>query len=243
MVAPLAQKIINSVLPGAAAIGSVENLNAIVNESAADALTAHAGGTQALGTPITTNMARFTVVATAGDSGLLPPAAAGQDIVVINSGAQSMNVFPATGEQINSGGANVAYALLPGRAVVFSATGTGNWFPILSAALPGAGVVALTPLTTNGAIAPHTPASYVITKAGVLADTLAAPTAGTDDGIEIWIASNTAFAHTLTATGLLQTGAAAVNLATFAAFAGAGLALVAYQGKWIVRYSVGVTFS
>lgn len=105
-------------------------------------------------------------------------------------------------------------------------------------------IFALTALTTNGAVTPGTPATYVITKAGVLADTLAAPVATTDDGKVITITSATANAHTLTATGLLQTGAAAnANLATFAAFPGAGLTLMAYQAKWYVLSSVGITFS
>jgi hypothetical protein len=98
-------------------------------------------------------------------------------------------------------------------------------------------------LTTNGAIDPHTSQTYVITKAGVLADTLAAPTAGTDDGTVIVVTSNTANAHTITATGLFQCGTAAVNLATFAAEPGAGLTLMAYQGKWNVTSAVGITFS
>ena len=98
-------------------------------------------------------------------------------------------------------------------------------------------------LTTNGAIPPHTPQTYVITKAGILADTLAAPTATVDDGVEITVVSTTANAHTITATGLLNVGTASVNLATFAANAGAGLTLMAYQGKWYVLCSVGITFS
>lgn len=103
-------------------------------------------------------------------------------------------------------------------------------------------------ITTSGAVDPHTPAVYAITDAGVAALTLAAPTAGAqsaggDDGVTINFYSTTAFAHTITATGLLQTGSAAVNAATFAAFAGAGVTLVAYNGKWIVDNSVGVTFS
>lgn len=101
----------------------------------------------------------------------------------------------------------------------------------------------LIPLSVNGAIPPHTAANYVITKAGVLADTLAAPTATTDDGIQIVVTSNTANAHTITATGLLQTGTASVNVATFAAQAGASLTLMAYQGKWNVLSSNGITFS
>jgi hypothetical protein len=98
-------------------------------------------------------------------------------------------------------------------------------------------------ITANGALNPHLPGVFVITKAGVAALTLAAPTATVDDGIQITLTSNTAFAHTLTATGLLNTGSAAVNVATFAAFAGAGLTLMAYQGKWNVLASVGIAFT
>ena len=98
-------------------------------------------------------------------------------------------------------------------------------------------------LTTNGAINPHTQAVYVVTKAGVLADTLAAPTAIVDDFKMITILSSTANAHTVTATGLLQTGSASVNVATFAANAGASLTLMAYNGKWLVVSSNQITFS
>lgn len=100
-----------------------------------------------------------------------------------------------------------------------------------------------TPLSVNGAINPRLSASYVITKAGVLADTLAAPTATTDDGIVIDIVSNTANAHTVTATALYDSGSASVNLATFAAFKGARLRVKAYQGRWQVVSTVGVTMS
>lgn len=103
-------------------------------------------------------------------------------------------------------------------------------------------------ITADGAVDPHTADTYVVTKAGVAAMTLAAPTAGTyvtggDDGKIITITSNTANAHTLTATGLLQTGTASVNVGTFAASAGAGLTLMAYNGKWNVISAVGITFS
>jgi len=100
-----------------------------------------------------------------------------------------------------------------------------------------------TPLSVNGAIPVRPSTNYVITKGSILADTLAAPTAGTDDAVTIQVISSTAFAHTITATGLLQTGSANVNVATFAAFAGAGLTLRAYNGKWMVVASTGITFS
>lgn len=114
----------------------------------------------------------------------------------------------------------------------------GTWLPLAAPTQ-----MTLVAITADGAVDPHTSKDYIITKAGVAAMTLAAPTAGTDDGITISIKSSTAFAHTLTATGLLQTGSANANVATFAAFAGAGLTLRAYNGKWLVLTQVGITFS
>lgn len=100
----------------------------------------------------------------------------------------------------------------------------------------------LTKITASGAV-PVVAGQNVITAGSAAALTLAAPTTPAQDGILMEIQSSTAFAHTLTATGLLQTGSASVNVATFAAFAGAGLNLMAFNGKWIVKSSVGITFS
>ena len=119
---------------------------------------------------------------------------------------------------------------------------TGQWVNFTSLQNQTPSTTPLQLLTTNAAL-PVVSGNYMITKAGVLADTLAAPTAGSQDGIVIQISSTTANAHTLTATGLLQTGTASVNVATFAAQAGAGLVLMSYNGKWIVVSSVGITFS
>lgn len=125
----------------------------------------------------------------------------------------------------------------------------GGTPPVLLAA---SGAVPITPTTSPIG------GSSVITKAGVAALTLAAPKAGAQnwqniggflknnggqDGTVLVITSSTLFAHTITATGLLGTGTASVNLATFAAFAGAGVVLLAYNGLWLVLSSTGVTFS
>lgn len=120
-----------------------------------------------------------------------------------------------------------------------------NWASLAAGTMPLAAITYQPPiaLTTNGAIAPSTAAVYNITKAGVLADTLAAPVAGTDDGKVIMIFSTTANAHTVTATGLFLTGTASVNLATFANSAGAGFVIMANNAKWVVISSVGITFS
>ena len=96
-------------------------------------------------------------------------------------------------------------------------------------------------LAVNGAIAPNLAANYVITKAGVLAETLAAPTVGVSDGVTITITSNTAFAHTITTVALLNSGTVNTNVLTFAAFAGASVTLQAYQGKWMMLAANAVT--
>jgi len=85
----------------------------------------------------------------------------------------------------------------------------------------------------NGAIA-VTPGTVVITKTGTLAAmTLAAPTAD-QNGMILTITSGTALAHTVTATGLFEDGVTGggKNVATFAAFVGATIVLMAYNLKW-----------
>jgi hypothetical protein len=95
-------------------------------------------------------------------------------------------------------------------------------------------------IAVNGAIDPTTPGRYVITKAGVAALTLAAPVAGRDDGLEIYLGSTTANAHTITCpAGTFQAGVANNTVATFPAQPGAGLFLMAFNGKWIVTGIVG----
>jgi hypothetical protein len=83
--------------------------------------------------------------------------------------------------------------------------------------------------------------NYIVNTAGVDAMTLAAPISGTDDNLTVAIYSNTANAHTLTSTGNIQSGAAGTGVLTFAAHAGAGVVLRAYQGKWQIIGANGIT--
>jgi hypothetical protein len=102
-------------------------------ESTTDGLTALAGGGQAGATPVTSVINRFSTVATNGDSGLLPASVAGAAITVINSGAASLNVFPATGETINALSANSAFAIASGKTATFYCAVAGKWHAVLSA--------------------------------------------------------------------------------------------------------------
>lgn len=202
-------------------------------------ITAFATGGQTNAVALTSTINRVSTVAAQGDSVRLPASTPGLAITVINQGANPMQVYGAGTDTIN--GIATATGISQGikTTATYICNVAGNWeVPInsLQTTVPQT-------LSVNGAIPPHVGHTYVITKAGVLADTLAAPTATTDDGIEITVTSATANAHTITATGLLQTGTASVNVATFAAQPGAGLTLMAWQGKWQVLASVGITFS
>lgn len=100
----------------------------------ADSLTAHAGGGQASAPPLPATYNRVTTVATAADSVLLPVSASGLDVVVINAAAaNSMNVFPATGEAINALAANAAFAVAAGKTAHFYCVTAGQWHSVLSA--------------------------------------------------------------------------------------------------------------
>lgn len=98
------------------------------------------------------------------------------------------------------------------------------------------------PLSGSTDAIPITGGFYKVTTAGVDAMTLAAPTA---DGIVLLVTSQTAQAHTITATSLLATGGSSspYTTATFAAKIGAGLMLVSLNSVWNLISSAGITFS
>lgn len=93
------------------------------------------------------------------------------------------------------------------------------------------------------AINPHVSGNYIVTGGAPDLMTLLAPTVGTDDNLSISIFSDSAQAHTLTATTLLANGTALKTTATFAAFRGAGLTLRAYNGVWQVVGATAITFT
>lgn len=104
----------------------------------------------------------------------------------------------------------------------------------------------VTAYAASGAIAvPSGPNGVaVLTKAGVGAMTLAAPTAGTDDGKRLTVISATAQAHTLTNSSPgFNGGGSGSDVGTFGGAIGDGIALVAYQGVWLVVSKTNVTLA
>jgi hypothetical protein len=113
---------------------------------------------------------------------------------------------------------------------------------ILTTSNPGL-QLSLTPIQGSGAVNANQRANYLITAPSAAAMTLGGPRPGIDDGTVIQFTSSSAFQHTLTTPGILQTGAAAVTTATWPAHAGGSLTLVANAGKWLVQSSNGIAFS
>lgn len=114
------------------ATANVRNLT-VTNQafqSTQEGLTAHAGGGQALATPIVSMCARFTTVATLHDSSILPAATPGLEITVINAGVAGMDVYPDVGSQINAGGANAPLTLGAAKSAIFFTTVAGTWHTV-----------------------------------------------------------------------------------------------------------------
>lgn len=102
--------------------------------SSVDNLIARAGGGQGAATLLTAMQNRVTTVAAPNDSVLLPPSVTGMNITVVNAApANSMNVFPASGDKINALAANAAFAVAAGKTAEFFCTTAGQWHTILSA--------------------------------------------------------------------------------------------------------------
>ena len=102
--------------------------------SAQGPITATAGGGQANGLLLTRSFSRVSTVATANDSVKLPPAKAGAQMIVFNkAAANSLNVFPSTGDNINALSANAAYALAVTKGAMFVCTVDGTWDTLLTA--------------------------------------------------------------------------------------------------------------
>lgn len=94
--------------------------------------------------------------------------------------------------------------------------------------------LAATAYAADGAVSTNS-GLKVLTKGSAGAYTLAAPSAA-EEGQQQIITAGSAFAHVVTATGLIQDGVTggAKNTMTFGAFVGSSIHLVAYGLKWHV---------
>jgi len=94
------------------------------------------GGQQTTGSSVLNpaiNWFRVTTAASPGDSVTLYPATSGDEAEIRNDGASSINVFPAAGQNFNTGSANAAFAVGAGKAVYLFCITSGTWLTNLSA--------------------------------------------------------------------------------------------------------------
>lgn len=111
-------------------------ISGLIKQSVADSLTAHAGGGQTSALVLAAQINRITTVATAGDSVALPafsgvndnnPSKIGARIIIINAGANPMQVFGQGAETIDGVAAATGVSQSPGSRVEYECTADGVW--------------------------------------------------------------------------------------------------------------------
>ncbi len=102
-------------------------LGSALQYKAASSLTAHAGGGQSSALALTSELNFVTTVASSGDSVKLPVSALGKRVIVVNDGANAMDIFPASGGTIDALSANAAYSLAAGSVREFLGKSATLW--------------------------------------------------------------------------------------------------------------------
>lgn len=119
-----------------------------VIKSTEDAIIAHAGGGQGSAYLLTKDLNRISTCATTNDSVKLPSAVQGLQVYILNDGAQTAAVYPATGEQIDGLAANTSVTIPHAQAMIFVCRSTGQWLSQRlvpqTATLPLSGTIATT---------------------------------------------------------------------------------------------------
>ncbi len=100
----------------------------LIYESAVDSITAHAGGGQTNATLLTGQTSRVTTVATAGDSVMLPVSAPGLEVMVINHGANPMQVYGSGTDTIDDIATATGVSQMQNSLVIYTCTTAGAWY-------------------------------------------------------------------------------------------------------------------
>ena len=101
-------------------------ITGILQHSVAVGQTANTGSVQG-NNPITTEFYEIATCANPGDAVTLPTAKAGQLVIIVNNGANSADVFPASGDKIDGGSTNAAFALAAGANALFICQDATDW--------------------------------------------------------------------------------------------------------------------
>jgi hypothetical protein len=91
-------------------------------------ITAFATGGQASAVELTTRFNLVETVASAGDSVKLPTAVAGKALTVTNKGANAIDLFPGSGDNIDGTGVDTAVSVAAGSSATLWAADATNWY-------------------------------------------------------------------------------------------------------------------
>lgn len=125
-------------------------------------------GTNAQGQGALTSDYNVITTAAANPSGVtLPTATTGRRIVVVNKGANAINVYPATGAAIDALASNASIQIPVAGVMIFNASSTTQWYSTYNLTLSSAGVTSFSAGTTG--LTPSTATTGAVTLAGTLA--------------------------------------------------------------------------
>ena len=89
-----------------------------------------AGSTQGTATALTKEINVVSTVSSGANGVVLPTAVAGIVLIVNNTSANTLNVYPATGGAVNSGSTNAAYSHVSGASIQYYATSSTQWYTV-----------------------------------------------------------------------------------------------------------------
>lgn len=101
-------------------------LSGLLNLSTTAGITASTTQTQGQGA-LTASVNNVSVCANANDTVTLPTASAGLIVQIYNNGAQTLQVFPASGDNVDGAGVNTAVTMTAGSNHIFTAHDATNW--------------------------------------------------------------------------------------------------------------------
>ena len=97
-------------------------------ESSMDGITATAGGGITNSYQITSQTTRIAVVATIGDSVMLPPSAPGLELLIVNHGLNAMQVFGNGSDQVDDQVNSAGVAQMSNSMVIYTCATAGKWY-------------------------------------------------------------------------------------------------------------------
>jgi hypothetical protein len=124
-------------------------------------------GTNAQGQGALTTDINVITTAAANPSGVtLPTATQGRKILIVNKGANAVNVYPATGATIDGLSVNAAISLPVNGLLEFNASSTTQWYSSFQSTVTGTGVTSFQ--TSLNGLTPSTASTGAVTLAGTL---------------------------------------------------------------------------